>query len=78
MTLFVYECEQCKHLIKHSLGGAVGNIYIFPCPKCIDNNRFRFIREGSPEFDWYKEPVKIKNKKRRDGDNLHSNAPDRE
>ncbi|PIQ99171.1 MAG: hypothetical protein COV66_14975 [Nitrospinae bacterium CG11_big_fil_rev_8_21_14_0_20_45_15] len=76
MALYVFECQKCKHLIKHSLGGNIGGIYIFDCPNCKDNNRFKFIREGNT-LDWYSNVVKIKNNKRRDLDRLHSTEDER-
>ncbi|PIQ97808.1 MAG: hypothetical protein COV67_02275 [Nitrospinae bacterium CG11_big_fil_rev_8_21_14_0_20_56_8] len=72
MALFIFECEKCRHLIKHSLQHNIGKIYIFECPKCKDNNRFKFVREGNPDFDWYSNVVKIKNARRREGDRLHA------
>lgn len=77
MPLYVFECQKCKHLIKHSLGGNIGGIYIFDCPSCKDNNRFKFIREGSSSKDWYSNVIKIKNRKRRDHDRLHVNEQGR-
>ncbi len=71
MPLFVFECEKCKHLLKHSLEKFIGTLYICVCPACKVSDRFKFIREGNLELDWFAKNLKIKNKRRRGEDRLH-------
>lgn len=70
MTLYVFECQNCHFLLKHSLANPCGNIYVYDCPKCKKCNKFQFLREMDPQKDWYSHLVQIKNRRRRLGDGL--------
>lgn len=70
MPLFVFECQECGFLIKHSLDKSIGDVYLYDCPKCKKSNKFKFLREMDPVKDWYSNI--IRNKRRRAGDTLYN------
>jgi len=72
MPLFVFECQSCHFLIKHSLDKNIGDIYLYNCPKCKTNNRFKFLREMDPVKDWYTNIIGIRNMRRRSKDRLYN------
>ena len=41
------------------------------CPKCADKQKFKLVREGDPQRDWFNNVLKIHNNRRRPGDQLH-------
>ncbi len=71
MPLFIFECENCNHWIKKTLDQNPGKKIQQECPKCTDNQNFKLIREGDPQRDWFSNVLKIHNKRRRPGDQLH-------
>jgi hypothetical protein len=76
MTLYVFKCQECAFLIKHSLDKPIGDVYIYNCPKCKKSNKFKFLRENDPVKDWYANILKIRNKRRRQGDALYKEKTD--
>lgn len=71
MPLFIFECVKCSHWIKKTLDENPGKNIQLGCPKCSDKQKFKLVREGNPENDWYSNVLKIHNNRRRDGDRLH-------
>ena len=71
MPLFIFECDNCSHWIKKILDQRPGKNIHHECPKCTNNNKFKLIREGDPQRDWFSNVLKIHNNRRRDGDRLH-------
>lgn len=76
MTLFVFKCQECTYLIKHSLEKPIGNVYTYGCPKCKKSNKFTFLREMDYEKDWYANIIKIRNNRRRQKDALYQEKQD--
>lgn len=72
MTLYVFECQNCHFPIKHVLQNPCGTTYVYDCPKCKKCDKFLFVREMDPKKDWYTNILGIKNKRRRNGDNLYT------
>ncbi len=71
MPLFIFECVNCGHWIKKYLKQKPEKNIHHKCPKCADDQSFKLIREGDPQKDWFNSILKIHNKRRRDGDQLH-------
>ncbi len=71
MTLYVFKCQECTYLIKHSLDKPIGDVYVYNCPKCKKSSKFKFLREMDPVKDWYANILKIRNNRRRQEDALY-------
>lgn len=76
MTLYVFKCQECTYLIKHSLDKPIGDVYVYNCPKCKKSSKFKFLREMDPVKDWYANILKIRNNRRRQEDTLYKDKQD--